>query len=218
MNQFDVNLIPSYLTMTRRSFLKTCSILSMCLTGCDQILTKTRYSHLLLNEPHPDDYRPILDNLITTILPFEHAKFPAISPDTIVSRVFDIFPIHAQSRYLALRRSLIFFNEVSLFPKPFSYIIEEEKRRERTWNTTQANRRIVQETETFESFLKISGSQEGAFTSHILQVKRAYFKLWGQSAYGVKRQFYQALKGIIMITAYSMPEMWNTIGYEGPLL
>ena len=62
------------------------------------------------------------------------------------------------------------------------------------------------------------GNQEKSFTSLALPEKRAYFKMWGLSAYGVKRQFYQAARGIVMITAYSMPEMWTVIGYDGPLL
>ena len=45
-----------------------------------------------------------------------------------------------------------------------------------------------------------------------------YYRLWGQSAFSVKRRFYRSSKTLILIAAWSMDEMWSSIGYAGPLV
>lgn len=58
----------------------------------------------------------------------------------------------------------------------------------------------------------------GRFRDLSLEQRRAALGLWRDSASIVKRQFYGALRGIVMVTMWSMDEAWPSIGYAGPLL
>ena len=48
--------------------------------------------------------------------------------------------------------------------------------------------------------------------------QREYVDLWRRSGFLVKQQFYASARSLVMISAYSMEEMWAAIGYDGPVL
>jgi len=104
------------------------------LIGCSSLLPKSRFANLIINDPHPDDYHPVIYDLIKTILPFEHRQFPAISVEEVESRLLSLFPIEENINFLPLQRSLMFFNETNLFPHVFDPIIVEEKHSNETDN------------------------------------------------------------------------------------
>lgn len=46
--------------------------------------------------------------------------------------------------------------------------------------------------------------------------RKKYFTAWAKSRLGIKRMIYQALKGAITFAYFSHPEVWQSIGYDGP--
>ncbi len=165
----------------------------------------------MVNDPHPDDYHPILLGLIETILPFDHPQFPAVSPDVIASRLLTLFPVDREARFLTLQKSLMFFDELDLFPRAFAPIAAEEPD-----DNTAA--KLTEDERLYSVFLASSPSMPDRFTGLAIEQKRSYLRMWGQSGFLIKRQFYRATKALVMISAYSMDDLWKTIGYEGPLL
>ena len=177
---------------------------------------------MMINDPHPDDYRPILHGLIKTILPFEHSRCPSITSDTIESKLYAFFPIDEGEGFLTLQKSLIFFNETALFPRLFTPIIDEEKNALNSEDASTIDSMIAEKQQhdmrLYDSLSAPLKSSAQQFTDLSLDQKRTYLRMWGQSGFHIKRQFYRSLKSIVMITAYSTDELWRTIGYEGPLL
>jgi hypothetical protein len=51
-----------------------------------------------------------------------------------------------------------------------------------------------------------------------LEERRQYLALWRDSASIVKRQFHGAMRALVMVTTYSIDDMWAVIGYAGPLI
>ena len=77
--------------ISRRNFLKVITILG--LSSCSPFLPKTRFMHLLTNDPHPDHYNPILLKMIKLILPFDHPRFPDIAPEVVLENIDIHFPL-----------------------------------------------------------------------------------------------------------------------------
>jgi hypothetical protein len=48
--------------------------------------------------------------------------------------------------------------------------------------------------------------------------QRTYLELWRDSASIVKREFFGALRNLVMITTWSMEATWPSIGWAGPLV
>ena len=46
-------------------------------------------------------------------------------------------------------------------------------------------------------------------------VRSAYFNLWGQSSFTIRRMFFNSAKGLINACAYCQEELWDVIGYDG---
>jgi hypothetical protein len=57
-----------------------------------------------------------------------------------------------------------------------------------------------------------------SFTALEPPQRARYLRLWGQSGFNGKQQFYHATKRLVLVTAYSLGAFWQTIGYAGPLL
>jgi hypothetical protein len=67
-------------------------------------------------------------------------------------------------------------------------------------------------------FRRFGDEPRGAtFASLPLSRQRDYFDLWRRSGFMVRRQFYGSARAVVLITAYSMPEVWSAIGYDGPV-
>lgn len=210
----------------RRAFFRACSLLALSVAGCSRVFRETRFARLALDEPHPDDYRPILRSLIRTILPFEHPRFPDLRPDALERRVLALFPLDRDARYLPLRRALALFNAIDLFPQlePPVAAAERAALGMDRGAAPAAVRRAIAERSAHDSLLyagfirDVGGSDPRSFVELAPELQLRYFRLWGQSAFTAKRAFYQSAKGLVMVTAYSTKQLWSAIGYRGPLL
>ena len=111
--------------LSRKNFLKAIAVLG--LTSCAPFYTRSRFIHLLTNNPHPDHYNPIIDALINIILPFDHPKFPDITTLTVRNNINHYFPL-TEERYEPFQRAFIIFNDIQLFPKKLPAIIDDEKK------------------------------------------------------------------------------------------
>jgi hypothetical protein len=118
---------------------------------------------------------------------------------------------------VVLQRSLMLFNEVDLFPYIFKPIITEEKKSNPVDDPHISEKRRNDEN-LYNNFKKMPGLSAKQFCNLTPGLKQNYLKMWGQSGFMIKRQLYHSLKALVMISAYSMDEMWIAIGYEGPLL
>lgn len=220
-----VDLSAETFAITRRTFLKSCSALGLCLAGCGTFFSNTRFAGLMVNRPHPDEYRPILRDLIQTILPFGHPKFPPVLPDTVESRLLDLFRVEEEERFLGFQKGLVFFDELALFPHAFAPITAEETNAfisgdesQRVLADSDIARKLAHDQRLNSDFLTRSASSAERFVELSLEQKRLYLGMWGQSGFLIKRQFYRSTKALVMITAYSMEEFWKAIGYEGTFL
>ncbi len=210
----------------RRAFLQYCALLTLSLSGCSRVFSSTRFGRLALDRPHPDEYLPILRSLVRTILPFEHPRFPDLGPEALERRVLALFPLEHDEHYLALRRALVIFDAVDLFPEiapPVALAERAALAQDAVGPAAAVDTAIAQLTAQdgalYAAFLKDSGlTGPGAFTTLAPRHRLGYLRLWGRSAFGTKRRFYQSAKALVMVTAYSTREFWSAIGYRGPLL
>lgn len=201
----------------RRDFLASCGALVLALSGCHSVLSRTQLANLELDDPHPDDYEPVLRALIETILPFEHPRFPRTSVADIQERLLALFPLEAERRYLVLQKGLMVFDRVDLFPLLQTPMVAEERALVNATAVAIAER-AAQDQGLYEEFRRSFRSDAESFTALQPHARAAYFRLWGQSAFNSKRLFYHSAKSLVMVTAYSMGDFWRVIGYAGPLL
>jgi hypothetical protein len=140
----------------------------------------------------------------------------------IQSRLFDLFELEKEDRLIALQKGLLFFDAIELFPYALPVIVEEERRledRERGADSLSlASEKERADQKNYRRFLERATPVGKRFTTLTGDGRRHYLELWARSEFVFKRRFYQATKGLIMITAYSMDELWVPIGYEGPLI
>ena len=208
---------------SRREFLSCCSLLALCAAGC-RLLPRARLARFYLNDPHPEDYQPVLRALVEAILPFDHPRFPSISAQRIEARFLKLFDLEEEERFLIIQQTFLFFNEIDLFPQTFPSIVAEERRlldagpdRVRPPDFLLSEKEL-HDGELYRKFRSTTPSSARHFTHLSLQLKRQYLGLWGSSGFAVKRRFYSSAKDLVVVTAYTMDEVWRAIGYEGPLL
>jgi hypothetical protein len=202
--------------LSRRSFLQSAAVLAVCAAGCASVSTQSRFARTMLSNPHADEYRPILRSLIGTVLPFDHPRFPSVTVQTVEAQLYSVFPIDDKERFLTLQKSLIFFNDHSLFPHLFAPIAAGEGTDDRA--TTSISRKEEQDAALYKRFVDPSVSSSPGFTDLTAVKQQEYLRMWGQSGFRIKRQLYRSIKSLVMIAAYSNEELWSTIGYEGPIV
>jgi hypothetical protein len=56
----------------------------------------------------------------------------------------------------------------------------------------------------------------GGFRAAPLAARRATLRGWARSEHPERRRLYASLKALVLLPAYSLPELWRAIGYEGP--
>lgn len=209
--------------MSRRQFLRAAALLSLMAPGCTRLLSGTDFAHRVVNEPHPDQYLPVLRALVRAVLPFDHPGFPALAPERVDAEVLRLFPVHEDDEYVGLRKALVVFDQLELYadvPPPL-----EDDERDRLREDGVAEERIDRELAArrkrerarLDAFQPRMGGAS-SFTELPLAPQRAYLRLWSQSDFHVRREFYRGSKTLTMIPLYSMPEVWPAIGYDGPLL
>jgi hypothetical protein len=208
--------------LTRRAFVGTAPLAAAALVGCARaVYGPARFAEAFVIDPSWKTYQPILHAVITTFLPLDDAAFAKIPAESIERRLITLFPLEKEQKFLGLQRSIVLFDEIDLFTTFSGPLLAEEMkardvaRRKRDW------RRIAQEIRERDgaAFRRFAAEGVAARFTDLAPHRRAqYLALWRDSASVVKRQFHSSLKALVMITTFSMDEVWPAIGYAGPLL
>jgi hypothetical protein len=209
------------IAVTRRQFLACCSALATA--GCASVTSDTRSAYALLTDPPLADYERILEGLVHTVLPLEQPVFP-VTGMQVKTRLLDLFRLERDPRFLLLQRSFVLFDQTDLFPH-FAPLANEEQRieggepqsaRQGTNDDGGHSDDSAHDRELYARFA--NGGTPLGFTSLSLDRQREYFDLWRRSRFLLRREFHATARSLIMITAYSMSDVWAAIGYAGPLL
>jgi hypothetical protein len=206
--------------LSRRTFLSSCSALALSFAGCARLSPQTRSAYALLSDPPLTAYHAVLAGIIRAILPFERREFP-VTPEQVEARLLRLFELEEDPRFLALQKTLMFFEQTDLFADlaPVDAELTARDARERgldleaiVSDLRQQDRRLA------DAFARSRGDGPSSFSALRLGRQREYVDLWRRSGFLVKQQFYASARSLIMISAYSMEEVWAAIGYGGPLL
>ena len=207
--------------VTRRQFLACCSALAAA--GCASVTSDTRSAYALLTDPPLADYDRVLDGLVRTVLPLEQPVFP-VTGAQVKTRLLDLFRLERDPRFLLLQRSFVLFEQTDLCPQ-FAPLANEDQRiegggpqrpRQGTKDHGGHGDDSAHDRELYAGFAN-AGAPLG-FTSLPLDRQREYFDLWRRSRFLLRREVHANARSLIMISAYSMSEVWAAIGYAGPLL
>ena len=205
--------------ISRRNFLKVIAILG--LSSCSPFLPKTRFMHLLTNDPHPDHYNPVLESMIKLILPFDHPRFPDITPEMVLENIDIHFPL-TEERQEPFQRAFMLFNDVQLFKEKLPVIIDEEIKLFRECEeyeineiNLKINELISHDQLLFNKFEKKHGYVE-SFMEASRETQSDYFHLWSQSGFNIRRMFFTSAKSVINACAFCEEKMWEVMGYAGP--
>ena len=206
--------------LSRRTFLRSCSALALSAAGCARLSPQTRLAYALLSDPPFNAYHTILVGIIRAILPFERREFPA-TPDQVEARLLRLFELEQDPRFLVLQKTLMFFEQTDLFADlaPVDAELTARDARERGLDVAAVVSALRQQDRRLaDAFARSRGDGPLSFSALRLVQQREYFDLWRRSGFLVKQQFYASARSLVMISAYSMEEVWAAIGYEGPLL
>ena len=208
------------LAISRRLFLVACAGLIAPSAGCSSIGTRIRAAYAFGNDPPLAHYREILRALVRTVLPCEDRAFP-VSDDVVVSRLLELFELETDERFLTVQQTLIFFDDVELFAESAPFLESERVAVDveaRSVPPERLRERITYDAARYSEFAASHKRDVRQFVHLPLADQRAYFALWGQSAFIVKRRFVAAARALIMVSAYSTDALWAVVGYEGPIL
>jgi hypothetical protein len=203
----------------RRAFLACCASLAASATGCVHLGDRMRAAYVFAHDPTPGAYRPIVRGLIRSFLAFEHPGFP-LDPEVVESRLLFLFHFEEDERYQQLQQMLSFFDDLDLFAYP--QVLTDAERVARDMEARGLD--VVAELAAARHADEQAGRDFATRVTHNrfvdlpLDLQREYVRLWSQSAFVVKRRFHASARALIMISAYSLDEMWPTIGYAGPLV
>lgn len=206
--------------VSRRVFLGCCSALALAYSGCARLSPDTRSAYTLIADPPLEQYKPILDGLIRSILPLERSGFPP-SAEQVRSRLLTLFRLEDDARFLGLQKALVLFDQTDLFAHRLVPVQEEATALDADARGLDIQAVIARshalDIDLYDGFVR---GQEGAhrFTKLAVDRQREYLGLWRASGYLIKRQFYVSARSLVMISAYSMDLMWPAIRYGGPLL
>ena len=209
---------PAHAMLDRRGFIAACGVVVVGLTGCSRVLTNARFGRLAINDPRRDDFMPVLRAIIPAVLPFEHPKFPPLTPAMVESRVLDLFPFDLDPDAVNVRRALTNFDDTILFPLIASPTTADERAANEN-DTADIARKTAHDQESYATWLRTTERPAaGPFTALPVDLRRGYLLLWSQSGFIARRHFYQSAKRLVTVAAYTTPEMWTAIGYAGPVL
>lgn len=225
MIQTDFKPNLSELVLSRRTFLKACSILSLYVTSCAPLLKNSRATSMFLVDPSADDYGPVLCAVIEAVLAFEHPQFPALTVTDIENQLWEFFPLEREEKYRPVQRALMIFDDLALYASPASPIVYREfelfahdKDLIDDNKQTKLDSILATERAHYQTYIESVGESAAEFSKLSVDARRKYLQLWATSEFAVRRLFYSSLKSLIMVSAYSRPEMWQAIGYAGPFL
>jgi len=213
------NLDPAA-ALSRRTFLSSCSTLALCFAGCARLSPRTRSADAVASDPPFAAYQPALAGIIRAVLPFERREFP-VTPAQVEARLLLLFELEEDARFLAFQRTLVLFEQIDLFAElaPVDAELTARDARERGLAAAALVPALRdQDRRLADAFRRSRGEGPPSFSALRLDQQREYFDLWRRSGFLVKRQFYASARALVMISAYSMEEVWAAIGYDGPLL
>jgi hypothetical protein len=206
--------------LSRRHFLSSCSALALCFAGCARRSPQTRAAYALVSDPPFAVYQAVLAGIIRAVLPFERSDFP-VTPAQVGARLLHLFELEHDARFLALQKTLVFFEQTDLFADlaPVDAELTARDARERGLDVASVVSALrQQDRQLAAAFARSRGDAAPSFTALRLPQQREYFDLWRRSGFRIKQQFYASARSLVMISAYSMEEMWTAIEYDGPLL
>jgi hypothetical protein len=206
--------------LSRRTFLSSCSALALSFAGCARLSPLTRAAYALVSDPPFAAYQAALAGIIRAVLPFERGDFP-VTPAQVEAQFLRLFELEQDARFLALQKTLVFFEQTDLFADlaPIDAELTVRDARERGLDVAavvSAMRR--QDRQLADAFAHARGDGAPHFSALRLAQQREYFDLWRRSGFLIKQQFYASARSLVMISAYSMEGVWTAIGYQGPLL
>jgi len=160
-----------------------------------------------------------LAGIIRAVLPFERSDFP-VTPAQVEAQFLRLFERTGRA-FSSAAEDAVFFEQTDLFADlaPIDAELTVRDARERGLNVAavvSAMRR--QDRQLADAFAHSQGDGASHFSALRLAQQREYFDLWRRSGFLIKQQFYASARSLVMISAYSMEEVWAAIGYEGPLL
>jgi hypothetical protein len=188
--------------LRRREFMlgAGASLLAAC-----GVMREIHGTETLMAAPRDAEVRAVVSALIPTVLPFEHPRFPALPASELERALFDMFPIDTDPNLADVRSALMLFENCALYDSPPAPFREGED-----------DTALARDHAQFTRYANRYGTAH--FTQQAVPARRAYFKLWGDSALAVRRRLYGGFRAWVMISAYSRPALWAVIGYDGPLL
>lgn len=68
----------------------------------------------------------------------------------------------------------------------------------------------------FDDAFARHGGDGARFAAAPLAARRTFLRLWAGGEPPAQRRFYASVKSMILIAAYSLPELQRAIGHEGP--
>lgn len=206
--------------LSRRTFLRSCSALAVCVAGCGRFSPQTRSAYALLSDPPLAAYRTVLARIIRAILPFEQPEFP-VTAAQVEARLLRLFELEQDPRFLAVQKTLMVFEQTDLFaelaPVDAELTVRDARERRLDVATIVADIRR-HDRRLADAFARSRGDGPLLFSALGLGQQREYVDLWRRSGFLVKQQFYASARSLVMISAYSMEEVWAAIGYDGPVL
>lgn len=204
--------------ISRRAFLACGSALALAYAGCARLTPKTRSAYALITDPPLDQYAPVLDGLIQSILPCEHPQFP-VTADTIRSRLLTLFRLENDPRFLDLQRALVFFDQTDLFTHRLAPVESEGVALDAAARGLDLAATLdLCHAHDVRLYARFATESPSRFTRLSIERQREYLDLWRGSGYLTKRQFYASARSLVMISAYSMDSLWTAIGYPGPVI
>lgn len=147
--------------------------------------------------------------LVTAVLPFEDPRFPKVDPSSIRARVASSLSAPGDSGLF--EASIMLFDSIASFANPPAPLMVQEQ-------ALYGSPDLARESARFDAWSRGVAKPALTFTGLGLADQRSFLSLWATSALGVRRRLYQTVKTLIVVSAYSMPELWNAIEYEGPLV
>ena len=206
--------------LSRRAFLSSCSALALCFAGCARLSPQTRLAYALVSDPPFTAYQAVLAGIIRAVLPFERSDFP-VTPAQVETHLLRLFELEQDARFLALQKTLVFFEQIDLFADlaPVDAELTARDASERGLDVAALVSAIRQQDRRLAgAFAPTGGDGPRSFSALGLDQQREYFDLWRRSGFLVKQQFYTSARSLVLISAYTMEEVWAAIGYAGPLI
>jgi hypothetical protein len=165
-------------------------------------------------------WRPLLRALIETVLAFDDPDFPPMTVERVEGRVLERFPLEDEERSKGLHLALRSFGEMSAFSivPPVILRVEQELLVSEGLAGADLARLVAEkirvEVERFAAFAGQFGPA-ARFERATLATRRAYLRLWARSGFAQRRRVYTTLKGLVLLAAYSLPELARAVEGAG---